>query len=117
MSDVRSALVAMIDRALGDDAREALAAVRELDAEVDWLKKKAVAQARRDGFDWGRIGRLLGVTRQSARERYRVIVPAPPPHIVAKDRYLRHNRETERLINRMQAGRPEPGDQGDVVPW
>lgn len=26
--------------------------------------------ARRDGYDWGRIGRLLGVSRQAARQRW-----------------------------------------------
>jgi hypothetical protein len=116
MSDVRRALVAMVDRALGDDPVAALRAVRQLDAEVDWLKKKAVAQARRAGFDWGRIGRLLGVTRQAARERFRVIVPTPPPHVVAMDRNLRYDRTSERMLNDLRAPhRPDQDD--DVVPW
>lgn len=30
----------------------------------------AVQAARANGWDWGRIGGVLGVTKQSARERY-----------------------------------------------
>lgn len=30
----------------------------------------AVQAARDNGWDWGRIGGVLGVTKQSARERY-----------------------------------------------
>ncbi|HNJ97880.1 MAG TPA: hypothetical protein PLV13_07125 [Ilumatobacteraceae bacterium] len=56
---VRDGLVEMIDRALGDDPRQAL---------------MAAALARREGFDWGRIGRNLGLTRQvlarSSRPRH-----------------------------------------------
>lgn len=57
---------------------------------VDWLRKlrelsdyrsrtemnivKAVWYARRDGISWARIGQALGVSRQSAQERYQKLV-------------------------------------------
>ena len=50
-------LVAMIDQALGDEPKPALIAARQLKAEADWLTERAVALARREGFDWGRISR------------------------------------------------------------
>ena len=45
MSTIRKELVAMIDRALGDDPKAALIAARNLVEEADWLAKRAVAFA------------------------------------------------------------------------
>lgn len=47
---------------VGDLAERAAEAVRELDA--------AVASARSGGATWADIGRAVGITRQSARERW-----------------------------------------------
>lgn len=47
---------------VGDLAERAAAAVRELDA--------AVASARSGGATWADVGRAVGITRQSARERW-----------------------------------------------
>ncbi|MBK5333570.1 MAG: hypothetical protein JJD93_16460 [Ilumatobacteraceae bacterium] len=49
---VRNELVEMIDRALGEEPKPALIAARQLKAEVDWLTERAVALARREGYDW-----------------------------------------------------------------
>jgi hypothetical protein len=52
-SDLRR--IGLVLRALADEQRE-----------VD----EAVAAARQNGRSWGEIGLVLGVSRQSARERY-----------------------------------------------
>jgi hypothetical protein len=79
-------------------------------------------RARAEGFDWGRIGRLLGVSRQSARERYQAIVPSLPPHLRADHQspLERQARETERALRDIRNGawRRDQGAGGDdVVPW
>jgi hypothetical protein len=109
----------MIDRALGDDAKAALIAARQLKGEVEWLTERSVALARRESYDWGQVGRLLGMTRQSARERFKAAPPRLPPHVVARNRYLAEERETERLIRALDRakGRTHDEDNEDVVPW
>jgi hypothetical protein len=53
----------------GLDRLSQLADMREgLDADI----AQAVSELRDRGVSWGDIGRALGVTRQSARQRYRV---------------------------------------------
>ena len=114
---VREELRDMIDRALGDDPKAALIAARQLKSEVEWLTERSVALARRDGYDWGRIGRLLGVSRQSARERFKSAPPRLPPHVVRRNRYLAEQRETERLIAQLDRAKTSDQDEGDVVGW
>ena len=115
---VRNELVAMIDRALGDEPKPALIAARQLKAEAEWLTERAVALARREGFDWGRISRLLGITRQWARERFKAAPPRLPPHVVARNRYLAEQREGERLLNRLKSGAGHPAEEDEeVVAW
>jgi hypothetical protein len=112
---VRDELIGMIDDALGADPKRALIASHRLKAEVGWLTERSVALARREGYDWGRIGRLLGMTRQSARERFKSAPPRLPPHIAERNRYLAEQREGERLLR--QLGQRTRRDQGeeDVV--
>jgi hypothetical protein len=43
---VRNQLIAMIDRALGDDPKSALIASRELKDEIEWLTERSVAATR-----------------------------------------------------------------------
>lgn len=118
---VRRELVAMIDHALGDDPKLALMSARQLKDEVQWLTERSVALARREGFDWGRIGRLLAITRQSARERFKSAPPGMPPHVVARNRYLAEQRQGERLLKQIQSGTYRSADDGDgtdeAVPW
>lgn len=116
---VRDGLVEMIDRALGDDPRQALMAARDLVKETEWLMQRAVALARREGFDWGRIGRNLGVTRQGARQKFPAAPPRQPPHMIRQAQADRDRLRTERLLKSIQDGtarrRYDLGD--DPVAW
>jgi hypothetical protein len=108
----------LIDRAMGDDAKSALIASRELKAD-DWLTERSVALARRNGYHWAQIGRLLVMTRQSARERFRTAPPRLPPHIVAREKELAEQRRAERLFNQIASGTYRSADVADedAVPW
>jgi hypothetical protein len=115
---VRNELVDMVDRALGNDPKAALIAARQLKNEVEWMTERSVALARREGYDWGRISRLLGITRQWARERFKAAPPRLPPHVVAHNQYLAEQRQTERLLSQLDQPKPRQGDDGDdAVPW
>jgi hypothetical protein len=115
----------MIDHALGDDPKAALIAARQLKEEVEWLTERSVSVARREGYDWGQISRLLGMSRQWARERFKTAPPRLPPHVVARNRYLADQREAEQALRRYEAwaerkrrGGPERDeDSDDVVAW
>jgi len=118
-SRVRDELIGMIDRALGDDPKAALIAARQLKDEVEWLTERSVALARREGYDWGRISRLLDITRQWARERFKAAPPRLPPHVVANNRYLHDIREAERALRDLRrSSRPDKdADNDDIVGW
>ncbi|HEX2784531.1 MAG TPA: hypothetical protein VHN36_13180 [Ilumatobacteraceae bacterium] len=113
----------MIDHALGDDPKAALIAARQLKDEVEWLTERSVSVARREGYDWGQISRLLGISRQWARERFKNAPPRMPPHVVERNRYLAEQREGERLLKRLdsKAARrsrsSDDGDDDDLVAW
>ena len=51
MSRVRNDLIRLIDDALSDDPRIALAASHAVEGEVDWLVTRAVAIARVNGYN------------------------------------------------------------------
>jgi hypothetical protein len=102
-SRIRNELVGMIDRALGADPKAALIASRQLKEEIEWLTERSVALARREGYEWAPISRLLGISRQWARERFKAAPPRQPPHVVAMNRYLREQRETERLVRQFKS--------------
>jgi len=89
--------MAMIDRALGDNPKE----------------------ARREGYEWSKISRLLGISRQWARERFKTAPPRLPPHVVARNRYMREQRETERLVRQFRSGQLHRSEDGgdDPVAW
>ena len=73
-----------------------------------------MAHARANGFDWGRIGRNLGLTRQGARKKFGNLAVATPPHVAARDRARQQEHEFTRLWNRISEGRyGEGGDDGD----
>jgi FAD/FMN-containing dehydrogenase len=50
---------------------EAVVATARNEAEL----AEAVAEARRNGRSWGQIATILGVSRQSARERFGDVIP------------------------------------------
>jgi hypothetical protein len=80
-----------------------------------------VAVARREGYDWGRIGRILGMTRQGARKKFPLAPPAVPPHIARTARADRERRQAElaveRFRRRQQGGTPPPVEDDDPVAW
>ena len=87
---VRDDLGRIIDDLLDDDPRTALLAYRRLTAdELPWLERRVIALARREGWNWATIGRLLGRTRQSMRQRFEGagLVMRPDPHV------LKHRQE------------------------
>ena len=84
----------------------------------------AVALARREGFDWGRIGRNLGITRQGARQRFPAAPPALPPHVVRRNRAERATKQAnlmaERFLDDRLRGNPSRsrnGDDDDPIAW
>lgn len=117
MSQIRRQLIAMIDDALGDDPKAALVAAHRLAKEIGWLQQKAVALARVNGWGWGHIGRLLGMTRQGARKKFPLAPPQPSPHTIASNRYLKDQREGERLVERFRNGTLSRPDDDDPIFW
>lgn len=117
MSQIRRQLIAMIDDVLDDDPKAALIAAHRLSQELVWLQQKAVATARVNGWGWGRIGRLLGMTRQGARKKFPLAPPVPSPHTIAMNRYLKEQRESERLVQRFRHGTLGRPDDDDPVFW
>jgi hypothetical protein len=63
-------LVAELSRPATGSALEALAAARELSGATDTALRAAVDRARAAGQSWGRIGEVLGTTRQAAFQRF-----------------------------------------------
>ena len=60
-------------RAIGDWESEPLDGLREacrVAIGLDKLTRDSVRRAREDGHSWTQIGQALGVTKQSAWERY-----------------------------------------------
>ncbi len=93
--DVTDQLKRLIDDALCDDPRTALIALRRfVDEELPWIEQKAVASARCAGWNWATIGRLLGRSRSSVRERFKDVRLAPRPIVETfTSVYLREYRE------------------------
>ncbi|MDP2292570.1 MAG: hypothetical protein Q8M22_15370 [Actinomycetota bacterium] len=112
----------MMRDAAGTNPRMALAGVRALTKETDWLLVRAVRLARAEGYDWARIGRLLGVSRQAARKRFEhldgavgPVTPFTPPHV-------RRSTPLERQAQSMAEAkanlrRRREFDAGDAVFW
>jgi hypothetical protein len=120
MSRIRVELDRLITDALSEEPRSALAASRQLAAQQRWLEQRAVALARRHGMSWGVIGRLLGITRQSARERFAVMHPTTPP---PPPRRSWGWETAEEVGQRLQRGAADArrwatfSTSEDVVPW
>jgi hypothetical protein len=115
---MRQKIDRMLDQALGANPRLAMAAARKLRAECEWIEARAVALARREGYDWGRIGRLLGMSRQAARQRFARQVPRIAPSASIVDDFQRQRDEITRFGNRMAEERCQAqlGDR-DVIAW
>ncbi len=102
------------------DPRVALAGVQMMEQECQWLLVRAVRLARAAGYDWGRIGRLLGRSRQSVRERFDRLAPLVgplPPGLVREGVAAREfNQLYESLADARRRARLE-ADGDDVVAW
>lgn len=112
----------MIDDILGQDPRDALIALRELNThQMHWLEERVVALARRDEWSWARIARLLGQSRQHVHQRFKTLVPSLPHDPMAEHR--RWELETARLIAEVRRGRSGKAhadansDDDEAVPW
>ena len=70
----------MIDEDAGDDALQQLADIRRSRHRLDEQELAAVRAARRAGRSWAEIATMLGITRQSAWERWNDLdLPADAP--------------------------------------
>lgn len=102
----------------GSNPRLALASVRALEDELDWLLVRAIRLARDDGYDWGRIGRLLGRSRQSVRERFDRLAPRQPPlppHLLGRGDVERHR--LDQYESTADLRRRREFEAGDAVFW
>lgn len=114
MRDVRQ----MIADAQGADPRLALASVKALADETDWLLIRAVRLARAQGYDWGRISRLLGVSRQAARQRFDRLAPTvgpTMPHTRGRTPWEQH--ATDLVESKVDLRRRREFESGDAVFW
>ena len=87
---LRRRLTAAVEAACCPDAEEALIGARRLELLVDDVLLHAVRQARRRGYPWARIGRLLGRSRQAMRQRFGALVPEPAPKVTARELVAQH---------------------------
>lgn len=118
-------LRALIRRAGGADPRLALSAVVLLERDLAWLLERAVRLARQEGYDWGRIGRLLGRSRQSVRERFAAKEKAGWPALDPLPPHARNigwaEEETGAFLELMadirRRRRYDALGDGDAVPW
>lgn len=60
------------------DPLERLAAIRNALTEIERLELETVIQAREGGATWGQIGRLYGMSKQGAQQRFRAAREKPP---------------------------------------
>ncbi len=100
-----------MEAVLGDDARAALAAYRDLaDRQLPWLEQRVVALARRDGLNWTDIGRAMGRSRQAVRQRFAAVIarPAPGPRETAFERALRQQNEAYERFRNPRAEEEDP---------
>jgi len=60
----------LLATALSDHPAKALTAVTHLRELLDQLEHQHALALRRNGATWTHIGHILGITKQSARERF-----------------------------------------------
>ena len=105
--------------ARSSDPRLALAGVKFMEEECEWLMVRAVRLARAAGYDWGRIGRLLGRSRQAVRQRFERLAPIVGPLPPALVRRGIAAKEFDELYQRFADARRrrEFETDDDVVAW
>ena len=101
----------LVDDSLSDDPRIALVACRKLAIDhLAWLTDRAVLSARRANWSWTVVGKLCGLTRQAARQRFSRLdtVQPPPPSPTSpqwgsdRDKRYFERRRHERLAAELQ---------------
>ena len=111
-------LAQLVRDAGGNDPRLALASVKVLQDEQEWLLVRAVRLARAEGYDWGRVGRLLGVSRQAARQRYERLAPLvgpTPPHTRGRTPWEAHAADLAESGEDVR--RRREFESGDAIFW
>ena len=98
MSRVSNELMAMLEDALSDSPKAALGAVRRLANELDWLEQRAVSLALTNDYSWGKIGRLLDLSRQGARKKFPPVPEVPAPHVILRNAHLETERQAEAAL-------------------
>jgi hypothetical protein len=74
LADDAAGLVATENETTGETVRDLIERVDQLAGQVDELRRLAVIYARERAQPWERIGEALGVTRQTAHERFAGVV-------------------------------------------
>jgi hypothetical protein len=104
--NVRDQLHMLIEDLLGDDARRALIAYHRLVGdELPWIEQRVVGLARRDGWPWARIGRLLGRSRQAVQQRF--VGMAPIRRVDPREEVQRRDAEFAGLLRGVMS-EPDP---------
>jgi hypothetical protein len=108
--NARRDLHRLIDDLLGDDPREALIAYRRLtNDEVPWLEYRVVNLARKQKWNWAKIGRLLGRSRQGLNSKF-----GKPKLVMRSDPYADYHRQQAEFA---RLTRREPADDEEVIAW
>jgi hypothetical protein len=107
-------VVDMVQQALSRDGHNAVSGARRLKDELVWIEREAVRRARADGLSWSEIGRLLGISRQAAYERFSQLKPPfrPTREVSAADQ--RHQTFLDLLAGK-KPSRHE--DEDDPIAW
>jgi AraC-like DNA-binding protein len=109
---VNSELHEIVDRAVSQSGHDALGGVKQLREQFAWLERRAVQRARLDGLNWAEIGRVLGMSRQSASERFSALLRTSPLEQMTTTRVNR-DEAFLRLLNR----KPTRPSDDDPVAW
>jgi len=89
-----------------------------MEDETDGLLIRAVRLARAQGYDWGQISRLLGVSRQAARQRFdRLAATVGPtmPHTRGRTPWEQH--AIDLVESTAALRRRREFESGDAVFW
>ena len=117
----RSRVLRHIEQAFDEDPRLALTALCELlDEDIPWIERTVIRNARAQGYDWGRIGRLLRRSRQAVHKRYSVLDGTYEPitfEALGYDDRLTADIKRADANKRRWTEFEEADTAGDVVAW
>jgi hypothetical protein len=118
-------IVELVIDMLGTHPVVALASHRLLaDEYLPWLERRAVQRARHDGRSWAGIGRILGISRQAARQRFGephnlggLLPPPQPTRLADLDSQVRERNKGVAEARRVRFVDTAEGEGSDVVAW